>query len=127
MQYRSNRMSRNRRINGRRINGRGLRSWGTKVQQWLNKNAPKILNTAKQAGSTALRIYQDPAVRGLADKYASPGAKRYMSKADTAIDVANILRGAATRGSGRRRVRMRRRGRGCCGGSLGNGLGMYGR
>jgi hypothetical protein len=109
----------------RKINGRGLFSWLGKAGSWLAKN---ILPMAKTAGKTAFKMYQDPNVRAVADQYAGPQTKKYMGKADDLIKFGNSMMG---KGRKRRTVRMRQkkslhRG-GSLGGSLGNGLGMYGR
>ena len=112
----------------RRIRGRGLFSWLGKAGKWIAKN---ILPAAKTAGKTAFKLYQDPNVRAVADHYAGPKAKKYMGKADEAIKIGKILSGAVGNGRRRRTVRLRRKKRshrgGSLGGSLGLGLGSYGR
>ena len=108
----------------RRIKGRGLFSWLGKAGNWIAKN---IFPMAKTAGKTAFKLYNDPTVRAVADKYAGPKTKKYMGKADEAIKIGKILSGAVGNGRRRRTVRLRRKERSHRGGSLGGSLGMYGR
>jgi hypothetical protein len=104
----------------RRIKGRGLMNWIGKAGSWLNKN---IFPMAKTAGKTAFKMYNDPNMRAVANQYAGPRAKKYMSKADEAIKIGNIINGAMGNGRKRRTVRVRQK----KSSHRGAGLGMYGR
>lgn len=108
----------------RRINGRGIGSWIGKAGQWMKRAMPHL----KRFGKAGLNLYQNPAVRQIANEYAGPTARKYMGKADKAIAIGNVLQGAL--GNGRRRtIRLKkrlRRGRGMTVGyGLGGGLGYY--
>lgn len=112
MGYRRHRMGRR-----RRYKGRGLGSWLSKAGSWISRS---LFPGLKNAGSTALKMYSNPAVRGLADHYAGDTAKKYMSKADEVINVANILKGAMGNGRRRRTIRLHRKKK-----YMGMGLAMY--
>ena len=101
-----------------RINGRGLFSWIKKAAKWA---APHL----KKAFKIGSKAFNDPRVRDLATAYGPAGTDKMIKKADRAVVVGSLLKDVI-KGDGRRRVRIRRRGRGLGGRGLG-GRGLGGR
>lgn len=95
----------------RRINGRGLFSWIKKAAKWAAPHLKKAFNIGSKA-------FNDPRVRSLATAYGPAGTDKAIRKADDVIKVGSILKDTMM-GKGRRRVRIRRRGRGLGGRGLG--------
>jgi hypothetical protein len=101
----------------RRVHGQGLFSWLGKAASWAKNN---ILPVAKKA----LKVYQDPNVRGLVNQYGPDKAKKLIQKGDNLLGMAGLMKGNGRR---RRTVRLRRKKRSHRGGSLGGSLARYGR